>query len=159
MAIRLDSAARYVCEQSDWRISNLSLQKILYLAQLEFMGEHDGARLTDTGFEAWDYGPVSPNLYHKIKIFGASPVEDVFFDALNLREESPRRRALQETCDMYLNLPPGELVEMTHWDFGAWALNYEPGVKNIPISDRDILSEFHNRERFKEAWEQIAPAY
>jgi uncharacterized phage-associated protein len=71
-------AARMVCEHGSWRVTNLSLQK----TQMLFMGEHN-TRLIDTDFEAWDYGPVSPEVYRKVRIFGANPIQEgiFFFEA------------------------------------------------------------------------------
>src|SRR5579859_1618934 len=80
MPLTAIQAARKVCEHGSWKITNLSLQKILYIAQMLFMGENNGSRLIDTDFEAWDYGPVSPEVYRRVRIFGANPIQqDLFF--------------------------------------------------------------------------------
>ena len=50
-----------------------------------------------------------------------------------------------DVCIKYLGKIPGELVEITHWEFGAWASNYEPNVRGIRITDSDIAREFGNR--------------
>ncbi|MGH6794035.1 MAG: Panacea domain-containing protein [Methylocella sp.] len=156
MAARLDTVAKFVCEQSGWQISNLSLQKMLYLAQVEYIGEHDGERIVDTAFEAWNFGPVSPELYHKVKIFGSGPVRNVFFGARRFREDDKRRSKLIDVCRKYLGKRPGELVELTHWDFGAWARKYEPNVRGIQITDDDIAREYCNRQRYAAQWQCIA---
>jgi uncharacterized phage-associated protein len=153
--VRLDTASKYICEKSGWRLSNLPLQKILYLAQVEYAGKFEGNRLVDTAFEAWDYGPVSPDLYHKVKMFGSEPVRDVFYDALRLREGSQRKQVLDDVCDKYLSVRPGKLIKFTHWDWGAWAKKYEPGLKNTLIADRDIAEEYRNRTTFRREWQQI----
>ena len=150
--VRLDTAAKYVCERSGWRISNLPLQKILYLSQVEFIGQNDGLRLVDTAFEAWKYGPVAPDLFHKVKMFGSDSVDDVFFDALALRETSSRKATLDKICDEYLGSNPGALIEATHWPQGAWAKKYEPDTRNILITDRDIAEEFRNRTAYHRQW-------
>lgn len=145
MAARLDSAAKYLCALSDWRLFNLPLQKILYVAQMEYMGRNDGARLVDTDFEAWDNGPVSPSLYHKLKAFGSYPVRDVFAAARKFRESDARATLLGRVYGELENKRPGALIELTHWESGAWAKNYEPGVRGIKIPDRDILGEYNLR--------------
>ena len=150
--VRLSTAARYLCEKAGWRLSNLSLQKLLYLAQVEYAGHNDGARLTDTVFEAWKLGPVSPDLFHKVKIFGSDPIQDVFYDALKFKDGSPRRETLDTICEQYLGATPSSLIEATHWNLGAWAKKYEPDTRNIVITDRDILEEYNNRTRHKSEW-------
>lgn len=146
MAARLDSVAKYLCERSDWSLSNLSLQKLLYLAQMFHMGRHDGRRLAEAGFEAWDYGPVEPDLYHQSKIFGAGPVRDVFYDARTFRDTDPRRKTMDDVCKKFLRYSPGDLIEITHWDGGAWARNYMPGRRNAPIPDEQIWKEYNDRQ-------------
>lgn len=142
---RLDSVAKFICAEGEWKVSNLRLQKIMFMAQMFYMGEHDGERLFDASFEAWDYGPVIPQLYHKVKAFGSSPVEDVFYHALPFAENSPRRLSLKEVCSELLKRTPGQLVEISHWDKGAWAKHYVPRVRGISIPDADIRAEYSDR--------------
>ena len=146
MTARLDTVAKYLCELSDWTLSNLPLQKIMYVSQMEFMGENGGRRLVDTRFEAWDNGPVSPDLYHKIKAFGSSRVLDVFSEARRFLPTDPRADVLKRVYSKLRNRSPGSLIELTHWEKGAWAENYVPGVKGIVIPDDDILAEFTRRK-------------
>lgn len=147
MAARLDSVAKYVCEAGDWRVTNLQLQKIMYLAQMLYMGDHDGERLFDGSFEAWDYGPVEPTLYRKVKRFGADPIEDVFWNAREFADKSLRLAFLEDACPQLLKYSPRELVGITHWDGGAWAGLYEPGARGISIPDEAILAEYRARTR------------
>jgi uncharacterized phage-associated protein len=138
------SAARRMCERSGWQRTNLELQKMLYLAQMAFMGEHDGARLMDETFEAWDYGPVSPIVYRAVRSFGSSPIRNVFF-GVPLLDEGERQGALDRFYDQLSKFSSSRLVSITHWDRGAWAKNYIPGVRGIPIEDSDILDEYSAR--------------
>jgi uncharacterized phage-associated protein len=146
MTARIDSVCKFICEAGDWRVTNLQLQKILYLAQMLYMGTHDGERLVPAVFEAWDYGPVEPSVYKKVRMFGSSPIEDVFYDARTFSKTDERHAFLTDLCKDLLSLPPSELVAITHWEDGAWAKNYESGVKGIRIPDSDILEEYEKRE-------------
>jgi uncharacterized phage-associated protein len=147
MAARLQSVANYICEKSGWSISNLQLQKLMYLSQMIYLGRTNGGRLFDGDFQAWDYGPVEPSLYHKAKIFGSGHVGDVFTQARFFEEDDPRREVMDDVCDRFLKFSGGDLVEITHWDEGAWARNYVPGARNTPIPDEDILDEYRRRNR------------
>jgi uncharacterized phage-associated protein len=73
---------------------NLQLQKILYLAQMIYMGHTAGGRLADGSFEAWDYGPVEPSVYRKVRMFGSDPISNVFFGARVFSKDDERRRIL-----------------------------------------------------------------
>lgn len=145
MSARLDSVARHICEKGDWKVSNLQLQKLIYMAQMVYMGQNDGARLVDATFQAWDYGPVIPELYSKVRMFGSGPIKDVFWHARPFKVEDPRKRTLDEVCDALLPRKPGELVDITHWPKGAWATHYVPGIKAIEIPDADIRAEYNRR--------------
>lgn len=137
------SAAKYVCERSGWTATNLQVQKILYIAQMVHMGRNDGAPMMKGSFEAWDYGPVSPVLYQKVKGFGAKPIPNVFKNIPDA--DSNSKALLKEACDHLLKKTPGQLVENTHRRGGAWDTNYFPGVRGITIPNTDILNEYHQR--------------
>jgi uncharacterized phage-associated protein len=146
MAARLESVAKFICERGRWKVTNLQLQKLIYMAQMMYMGRNS-ERLADADFEAWDYGPVEPTLYHKVKMFGSEPIEDVFSRARFFANDDPRRSVLVEVCDNLLRKRPGELVDVTHWTGGAWAKHYVPGTSGIPIPDDDIVLEYRDRLR------------
>ena len=137
------SAAKFVCELSEWTVTNLKLQKILYIAQMVHMGRNDGCPLMKAQFEAWDYGPVSPVLYQKVKAFGAKPIPNVFVNIPDADTEA--QELLRETCSHWLSKTPGQLVENTHRRGGAWDRNYFPGARGLIIPNKDILSEYHQR--------------
>jgi len=143
MAIHPLTAARRVCERGNWQVSNLALQKLLYLAHMVHMGR-TGERLINGSFEAWDYGPVEPSVYHKVKVFGDRPIQNIFYSAPAV-VSSNEIGTIDEACSHLLSKSPGELVAMTHWDRGAWAKNYRPGVLGIVIPDKDIIDEYAAR--------------
>jgi len=144
MAARTDSVCRFICEAGDWRVTNQQLQKILYFAQMCYLGT-ENERLADTPFEAWDYGPVAPGVHRQVRMFGSSPIRDVFFTAKPFAAGSRRREVLADTCRSLLELPLGELVAFTHWRQGAWARNYVPGQRGTRIPDAHIIDEYNER--------------
>ena len=143
MSITPFVAAHRICDRGGWRVTNLKLQKILYLAQMIYMGEHEGEALIAGNFEAWDYGPVQPDVYRKARIFGSRPIKDLFLESAPL--EIPEIRALDSVSNVLLDKSPGELVAITHWDKGAWATNYVPGKRGVVIPPTDIIAEYNAR--------------
>lgn len=141
MTVPVLSAAKRLASRSGWTLSNLELQKILYLAHMFYLGRHDGEPLVPGYFEAWDYGPVHPDLYHRVKVFGADPVQNVFHENADL-EPGPERDILDEAYDKLGSVGPGGLVNATHRRGGAWDVNYTPGVRHCLIPNRDILREY-----------------
>lgn len=143
MAISAATGAKRFCELSDWSMSNLELQKRLYLAHMTYMGR-TSEPLVRESFEAWDLGPVVPNLYHRAKAFGSGPVGNVFHHVpsdLTPGEEEVISGIFRATR----HLTPGQLVAITHWERGAWANNYTPGARHNVIPNSDIVNEYRAR--------------
>ena len=141
MAVSAISVAKHMGQKSNWSLTNLEMQKILYLAHMFHLGIHDKP-LVIGHFEAWNYGPVHPILYHVIKIFGIDPVENIFRRNADLQAGSE-----QQMTDMIMaqGLSATRLVGITHWQKGAWYKNYKPKQRGNMISDKDILSEYQKR--------------
>lgn len=152
--ISASAAARYLCERSDWMLTNLELQKILYLSQMVYMGQHEGDRLMNATFEAWDYGPVIPSVYNQVRSFGAGPIKDVFYNASPIMDEE-RRNLLDDAYDHLSKVTAGQLVSITHWKYGAWAKTYVPGSRGVVIPDDAIYAEARERDRRREEREQL----
>lgn len=145
MAIHPLTAAKWVCLARGWSATNLEINKTLYIAQLAFLGRNKGIEpLVSERFEAWDYGPVLPSVYHRAKAFGNGPVQDVFH-SFPATDDSAECQIIRETVTSLQNKSPGELVAITHWEKGAWARHYRPGAKGIVIPNSDIFAEYRER--------------
>lgn len=143
MAVSTTDAARHLCDYTGWSISNLQLQKLLYMADMNFVGTSSG-RLLPEDFEAWDYGPVLPSLYHKCKAFGSKPIPNVFWGARDLNG-SAEAQMLELAWDNLRSLSAGQLVEVTHAPDSAWIRKYSPGARNIKITTLDMVHEYERR--------------
>ncbi len=55
--------------------TNLSLNKLVYLSQVESLRCTDGTPLFSDAIEAWDYGPVEPAVYHSFKGYGRATID------------------------------------------------------------------------------------
>lgn len=143
MAISVLSAAKFIGELSGWSKTNLELQKIIYIAHMFHLGKHK-LPLVYGNFEAWNLGPVHPDLYHKAKVFGDKPVQDIF-NTEKLFQDGMEAITLKETFDEVSDFTGSRLVAITHWEDGAWAKNYEPGNHGIVITNEEIIEEYEKR--------------
>lgn len=143
MAIPPLSAAITACEERNWTLSNLALQKILYLAHMTYMGRNKGAPLVNENFEAWDYGPVLPSLYQNARIFGSGAVESLPRFSRNLAR--PEHAVVRQVTNFFGDKTPGELVDLTHRKNGAWDRYYRPKVRHIQIPNQAILTEYRSK--------------
>lgn len=144
MAITAQQAAKTLAVLRDWNVSNLELQKLLYIAHMVHLGEH-GEPLISDHFEAWDYGPVVPSLYQHLRGFGAGSIGNVFHSVPGISEGSREFVTLVETAKNTRGFTPGRLVSITHWPEGAWAQFYNSGRKGTVIPNDSIKSEYERR--------------
>jgi uncharacterized phage-associated protein len=140
MTVSVLSAAKWLARRSGWTLSELELQKILYLAHMFCLGR-TGRALVAGSFEAWDYGPIHPDLHRRIKIFGADPVQNIFHGVLDLND-GPEQQIIEEAYASLGQSKPGVLVGATQRRKGAWERNYLPGVRGVVIADDDLLTEY-----------------
>lgn len=144
MAITSAMAMRRLCELSNWSLTNLEVQKLLYFAQMIALGRSGGTEpLTYEHFQAWDLGPVLPSVYQRAKIFGNKPIRPFLFDG---RGEVPEfEDVLQETFKTFGHLTSSQLVAETHWKDGAWSEYYSAGSRGVEIPNEAIFEEFRKR--------------
>ena len=119
MAISSIDAGKTLCELSGWSISNLQLQKLLYIANMYHRAE-EGSNLINEQFEADPLGPVEPKLYRYAEGFGNNPVRNIFFMKKGAEEGSSEYKYLKEVIDVAGRKSNAELVSFTQWKNGAW---------------------------------------
>ncbi len=145
MPVSVFAAAKYIGILSDWSKTNLELQKIIYIAHMLHLGKYKSP-LVQGRFQAWNLGPVHPVLYHKAKIFGDNPVENIFRGVPDLDDRQPETRTLNSTFNLVSEFSGSRLVAITHWEHGAWASNYKPSTFGVEIPNDDIINEYERRK-------------
>ena len=145
MAISSIDAGKTLCELSEWKLSNLRLQKLLYIAHMYHLGLRKSPLIVED-FEAWMYGPVEPNLYHHAKGFGSNPVRNVFPREAGAPEDGSEYALLRESVQATQGMSGAKLVSFTHWEKGAWYQVYKPKMYGIPIPNELILKEYEARK-------------
>lgn len=136
-------AAVTLAKASGWSLSNLELQKLLYISQMIYMGRTGGEPIFDEDFEAWKLGPVVPSVYRSAKLYGSGPVVNLFHRGELL--DGPKKSVVEETYASMRGKKPMELVSITHWSRGAWAKHYKNAVQGVRIPKSDILIEYRDR--------------
>lgn len=138
--------AKYIirwCDKNELRITNLQLQKILFFIQKESIRKR-GYGIFSNRIEAWQYGPVVPDVFYQFAGFGAMKLvlyEDLFSDV------SPKdiiddksKEIIEEILREYIHVSPWDLVAKSHVSNGAWSNSISMGEK-YPITDQDITYE------------------
>ena len=119
-------------------ISNLKLQKILYFVQAEFLVDTNKPCFREA-IEAWDFGPVVPEVYREYKIYGSAniPVSKKSPIMPISKTDISRINGIVDECSEY---SASQLVEITHHQ-RPWIDAYIPGM-NREITPESIYEFF-----------------
>ena len=136
----------YMNAEEEPCISNMVLNKLLYFAQGHCLAE-TGKPLFNDDFEAWEYGPVIPKIYHKYKICGKNNIlsNDYVEEESILNDE--QLDLLERVLEKYSMYSPTKLVYMTHEQGTPWANvthNQQNIKKHLPLSKQQIVEYFQN---------------
>lgn len=132
--------AKYVIDysnKSNYAISNLKLQKILYFIQANFLVNLDKACFYED-IEAWNFGPVVPSVYYKYKVFGSSNISSN--ESTNEKFLLNDRKLIEIMIDECSKYSASQLVDITH-NQRPWKNAYRRGANNI-ITNESILEYF-----------------
>lgn len=91
-------------------ITNLKLQKILYFAQAYYLAKFNKPLFNNT-IEAWEYGPVIPDVYRKFKNYGDKPIISKK-DESTLSEKD--KEILKEIWETFGGYSASRLVDISH---------------------------------------------
>lgn len=128
-------------EEND--LTNLKLQKILYLAQGTWLGKTSGSsELFSDEIEAWKLGPVVREVYSNYAECGASPITELDIPDADAKDTLPREIAtfLNQVWETYGKYSASYLVDLTHKQT-PWVKNYKEDQK-LTIPKSDLVSFF-----------------
>lgn len=124
-------------------IQNLALQKILYFIQAEFLVTKNRPCFHDP-IQAWDFGPVVPNIYLKYRFYGNGciPKPKNGYNNTITKKDAKIINNVVKTCMKYSNAQLTIIIQ--HQD--PWTQNYEPGKRNV-IPNQKIRDYFKNNKK------------
>lgn len=132
-------------------MTHLRLQKLLYFAQAWSLVRF-GKPLFEQTFEAWQYGPVVPELYRKYQHYGRNPLPCETFDNECFTEEE--YDLLLDVARYYMKYSTGMLVAMSHRQGAPWANAGQSG-----IIDNAKIAEYFKNEPPLESFDSILDQY
>lgn len=125
-------------------ISNLKLQKVLYLIQAEFLVVFDHPCFVDD-IEARSFGVVVPSVYNKFKMYGACRIwylEDRHPEWLQLDVAPDEKYHINCVIDDLLDIHSSDLTQIT--------INQDPWKKTYQKDQRRIIKPSLIKEYFQE---------
>ncbi len=122
-------------------LTPMQLMKLVYIAHGWSLGLRNND-LFRNRIEAWQYGPVMPDLYHATKQFGRNPIplEMVGTGAPNVSEQD--LSFLEDVYQKYGHLSGPQLSYLTHQSGTPWDQVYHPEGRNWLIPDNIIRDHY-----------------
>ncbi|MDE0644694.1 MAG: DUF4065 domain-containing protein [Gammaproteobacteria bacterium] len=147
MAVPAIQAAKHLAKLSHWKYTHLEIQKLLYLAHMFHLVKENEKPLVHGYFEAWEWGPVHPELYYELRLAGGKPILKSYPAWKN--EKSIDSENIDVKWLNYISkcFPPGDgyrLLDITHNEQSAWKQLYKPMMNNR-ISEEDIIKEYNDQ--------------
>lgn len=140
-----------IAKAQDKSLTPMQLVKLTYIAHGWSLGVRD-IDLFQNRIEAWQYGPVIPDLYHATKGFGRNPIPlSAVGDPKDIQVAPADKEFLTEVFGKYGHLDGITLSYLTHRAGTPWTQVYREGVRNIEIPDSLIAKHYKElaRERSK----------
>jgi len=126
-----------LAQKDSQQITPMKLLKLVYIMHGWHLGIKDEPLINDA-IQAWKYGPVIPELYHKIKRFGTSQVDPDLIDLYAEKELNKEDSEFVETIwEEYGEMTAIELSALTHMQGSAWSNTYN-GQLHVPITNEEI---------------------
>ena len=126
------------CNNNNYSISNLKLQKLLYFVQAQFLVSKDEPCFPEP-IEAWDFGPVVPVVYRKYKAYGSATIP-YFGKSISYRINENDRYLVDSIVNVCAKYTASSLVEITHRQ-DPWVNAYMPYRSNV-ITNKSIKDFF-----------------
>jgi uncharacterized phage-associated protein len=135
------TVAKYIvskCMREKSPISNLQLQKLLYLVQKESLAINDEPIFVDE-IEAWRFGPAVPNVFFHFSGFGAMPiVMEYVVDKIEDEDKSLIDDVVAQKKMVY----PWDYLNEICGDGGAWCRVWDGGAGERKVIPVEMIVEF-----------------
>lgn len=137
---------------SGTRVTALKLHKLLYYVAAKYYYEREEF-LFDEKIEKWQYGPVTPSVYHAFKgrgyshLPGPAPEFEITSSGVSLKTfvaddvmDKEDRELFDKVIDLLIDKTAAQLVEMTHEE-PAWSDNEKEiyqGKRNLEYTGLEL---------------------
>ncbi|WP_366533550.1 Panacea domain-containing protein (plasmid) [Carnobacterium maltaromaticum] len=114
---KVEQIARWFIEQADRTsgevITHLKLQKLVYYVQAWSLALFD-EKVFEEDIQAWAHGPVSPVLYHQLKVHSYNALNEDVLQEFSSEFDEKTESLLREIKTIYGRYDAKHLEELTH---------------------------------------------
>ena len=128
-----------IAQQASLTISLINAYlMILFLCQRDYC-HRNGTMLISDDFEAWQYGPVVPDVYREYSLWGGMRISSPYDGAIDLCEMDAR--FIDPIIETKRELYPWDLVEITHREDSPWAITFGNGEGNGRVIKKELICD------------------
>jgi len=121
----------YIMSDASDDLTNMKINKLLYFAQGYYLKKYGVPMFTDV-IEAWEHGPVVPEVYAEYKDYGDKPIKS--YDSGSVNKVSKEvEDVLYGVAREYGKYTAGALRNMTHVIGSPWDQVYQKDRVHIEI--------------------------
>ena len=139
-ALKVATQILWIAHQDGRLFTPMQLIKLTYIAHGWTLGLLEKSLFADT-VEAWKYGPVIPEVYHKYKRFGYSHISVRLKDSRTSFDQVPYS-ILNRVVDEYGKYDGLHLSGLTHQPGSPWDLTIKQHGEGAPISS-DVIHKYY----------------
>ena len=126
-------------EERGHSVSNMKIQKLVYIAHGFYLGFYDKP-LSNCAAETWQYGPVFPELYRKLKKYGADEISERIDTNDRIQTGSTEAKLIKTIWKTYGHHSASRLMASTHsegtpWDVTSKKLGNSAEIPNSLIKE------------------------
>lgn len=137
--------ARYIVDKStrdDDPVSNLQLQKIMYFIQYTHCKFYGCLMFDDEEFQAWQYGPVVPNVYDRYSRYGGRAITELYGDVDGNRLFGEMEKWVDSGIEVLRRYSPWDLVSVTHAKGSPWDTVWDNGSGRYDTIPNSLILEY-----------------
>ena len=115
-------------------LTNMQLQKMVYIAH-GFNLALRGTKLYYEDTRAWNFGPVVPELYEKLRKYGSSKVIEKIDTSDTVEPDEDSLEIIKAVYDNYKKYSGMQLSDLTHQNGTPWSKSWENNKYGVIPAD------------------------
>lgn len=133
------------CAREKELISNLKLNRILYLLQITYCKYTNGELLFLDNFRAFPYGPILPDIYNFFKCYGGKPI-NVYKNIKSFNSKYKVKNFIDNGVDILKTFTPWDFVKISNAPGSPWYITYNNGKGCKDIINNELIIKIHSNK-------------
>lgn len=134
-------------------ITQLQVQKLMFLFEAFYMNVVDTESLYDCHFNAWTFGPVAIPLYKEYNKFGEYEIK-LSDEQKKIGEniDSLKKEILNRVYEVFGGLTSRQLVDLTHMINSPWYETWMENGEHVIYGEKSYINKPKTKKWFRETF-------